>query len=502
MSLGDYNNRESYKKSYESAYQSLKNASASFDTTYTQMMGSMGWDAKSKAGLTFAGFMADLFSFGGASKRAKQRARADVDAAISNAKISYEGFSRNISNYRTQAMHLVNTTRSNFDATFGANSYDMFDSLFNSAIETGSIDSLIQALQTNSDIEQAGTVNTLLEHMSAEQREKLLTSNMSINDINDSYYNYLSEFFGQQNTQYGYQMQQMSQREAYLDEQNRAAMANVQQQYAQQISSMVEEQRQKNRSIAESMGSTSAEAGSSGIRRNKATNAEILQKYETMLDAVAYTSALNYVLKQYENNLKTTQSGYLYQAYEIRNSMSQSTQSMIANYVAQGNQKQNSQIDFVYKIEDAERDAMDAIAEYNALKDAEAQYDKEQEEARIKAQELMNSIQSSGSNSEDSEQEGTVGHDIEEDFKLDTNKKGETKLPDGSKTDLGGTLALQNFADTNAYKYQPNYSASNFEIPSIADTFGPSKFEMQSNIVKPEDELPANKKLINTDVIA
>lgn len=373
---------KTYNKYYEDTKKtrskSITSANAQFNTTMSGAGATIGglFGGVGSAVGGAIGLVGDLISWGVRSGQAKKDARDRLEESLKTYETSFNQSMQNRQDYINKSNLLVNMTKSNFDSTFGSGTYSMFGDLFSNVLGSGSLEDMISQLAANSGIENAGSMDMLLEYMSDDTKNKLLTSAISIDDVNSAYYDFLSEKFGMSDTQYGYQMRTLSNQEQYLNEQNRQQMEGIRDQYVAQLANAYNEQRGQNMQGAEALGSAESEAGSSGIRQTGGGNNRVLlQKYETMLAAAMYATSVNYALTQYENQLKTTQSGYLQQAYSLRNSINATKQQQVANFISQGNQQKSNQYDIYYKIRDAEEDAVAAWTEWKATKDAVDEWD-------------------------------------------------------------------------------------------------------------------------------
>lgn len=271
---------------------------------------------------------------------------------------------RNSYIYRVQDE--INKTKATFDTTYGAGLFNQYDSMFMQILDLQPSDSLNTLLSNMQMDKVSGEITT---RINGKVGEKLLTSALSITDINTEYLEYLKEQLRAQDTSFGLEMQNLATQERMAMKQYLNDMDAIRLQYAQQFENTFMQTRAENVQAESNLGEASLAQATSGIRQEgSGLNQTTMVQFQNDIAKVARASALKYQMKMYGYELNTKTNSFVLDSHSLRNQIKSSTMTSLGKLIDSYNQQNASNKKYYEGIADAEL----AIDEYNkGIKEAD-----------------------------------------------------------------------------------------------------------------------------------
>lgn len=261
----------------------------------------------------------------------------------------------------------ISDTKSYFDSTYGSGMFDQYDSIFMEILGMPGSDSLTTLL-ANMQLDNVSGV--IKSRLSGTATTDMLTSSLSVTDINSEYLSYLQEQLRAQDTTFGLQMQSYAAEDRQIWNSYYSSVSQASLQYAQQFSSAFLNARAENVSAETAMGSASLKQASSGIRQQgSGTALTTMQQFQNDLSKVAQASTVKYLLKSYGVSLGNANDNVIYQSYQTRQSIKTSTSQQLSNLISQYNSQNATNSKYYSTITDEEAaidEANQSIGEANA----------------------------------------------------------------------------------------------------------------------------------------
>lgn len=232
---------------------------------------------------------------------------------------------------------LISQTSSTFDSKYGKGMFDQYDDIFMNILGQPASPSLSDLFSNMNMDRVSGIINSRL---AGKVSDDLLSSSLSVTDINEAYLEYLKEQLrAQSNTAFGMSMQTETAKDKYSWSTYYDQVAQQSLQYAQQFESMFTSHRQENISGQQAMGEASLAQATSGIRQEgSGTTLTAMQQFQNDLTSVAQASTLKMQMKMVGLDLENLGDNQIYNSYYIRQGMRQSTQQQLDSLVSAYNQ--------------------------------------------------------------------------------------------------------------------------------------------------------------------
>lgn len=225
----------------------------------------------------------------------------------------------------------INNQRSYIDSIYGSGTYDIYDQLFADMFNLADNGTL-------SDIFENASVDKFYGEMESRLSGSYDISNgvqaLSLSDLNDNYQSYLTSLIrgGDGAVSYQYRQRNLQERRlisSYYDDisaYNLEVAQSFEQNFLQRVSQQAEGE--------QAMGEASLAQATSGIRQTGSGNAlTIQQQFQNDISTIAYTSALNYAVRQYELNLKSLNESIVANIEDIRLANSADSKQHLADII-------------------------------------------------------------------------------------------------------------------------------------------------------------------------
>ncbi len=275
-----------------------------------------------------------------------------VNAYIDQAKGLRKDATINRNKFIVTAKDSINKTKSEFDTTYGKGMFDQYDAIFMNILGLSPSNSL-NTLLSNMQMDKVS--GEITSRLNGKVDSKLLSSALSISDINSEYLEYLKEQMRAQETEFGLEMQSLANQDKYAYEQYYRDMGNLRLQYAQQFEQDFLQARTSELQTASSLGDASLEQATSGIRQTgSGTTQTMMVQFQNDLSNVARASATKFQLKMMGYEFESNTQSLMLNSYNIRNTINKSSLSMIGGLINKYNQQNSANKDYYLGILDSE----------------------------------------------------------------------------------------------------------------------------------------------------
>lgn len=250
-----------------------------------------------------------------------------IDAAKDQRKQVTQTRNRYIRDFR----RLYDQTRTDFDTTYGAGLFDTLETDFKKILNLEGSDTLANVLGSLSYDSVSGEITDRLFQTKdtngnsrfTEEDYKIFTSqSFNVKDFGQEYVRVLEERLRAADTQFGLQMQSLSQQEREAISGYESAMAEMNIAIAQNFQNAFMSRLQESQSEQLAMGDASLRQATSGIRQtDSGRNLTVAQQFQQDLSKVAYVTTLNMLYESTLLSAKDQARNMMSNIYQTRNSI-------------------------------------------------------------------------------------------------------------------------------------------------------------------------------------
>lgn len=295
------------------------------------------------------------------------------DAKIEQYMIRREAATRDRNRAIRDFKRVYSATKTDFDTKYGSGLFDTLNLDFQKLIGITNDKALASVLTEMSYDNVSGKITTYLSDVITDaERDKFTSNTFNLQDFGKEYIRVLGENLRKADTEFGLQMQSLSEQEKSLIEDYQGAMAEARLQIANSFRDAFFNRQSQLISEHSTMGQASVAQATSGLRQtDSGANLTIQQEFQMDLSKVAYVSAMDYYIQQYTVSAENRTRQLMSNRYQIRNSIAQGTkaaQAAINSAIQQANENTIATMDTV-KSKEGEVDVYnEAISDANDSK--------------------------------------------------------------------------------------------------------------------------------------
>lgn len=334
-----------------------------------------GWNKSASLGISFAGTLASignafgpvgaavgaLVGLGAGMFMGGLQYNSDQDEKIARYKLEREANTRNRNRVIRDYKRVYSTYRSDFDTKYGNGLFDSLSMDFQKLIgitNTSALSSVIANMEydkISGEITSKLTGDNAL--ISKKDRITFSENTFNLQEFGEEYLRVLGENLRKADTEFGIQMQSISEQEKGIIDDYNSAMISARTELAYSFKNAFLNRQAEQVSENASLGQASVAQATSGLRQtDSGSNLTIQQQFQMDLSNVVYLSIGEYYLQQYKMSSENRTRQMVGNMYQLRSSIAQGTkaaEAAINTAIQQANETTISAIDSAVDYENA-----------------------------------------------------------------------------------------------------------------------------------------------------